>query len=81
MAEMKTLNGYEIVDAKARKDIAKLQENSGSGDIDLSGYATKKELEEVKSHSDTNLNTAKTYTDTVVAQKTQIQIITWEADD
>jgi hypothetical protein len=40
MAEMKTLNGYEIVDAKAREDIAKLQENSGSGDIDLSGYAT-----------------------------------------
>ena len=40
MAEMKSLNGYEIVDAKAREDIVKLQENSGSGDIDLRGYAT-----------------------------------------
>lgn len=28
MPEMKTLNGYEIVDAKAREDIADLQENS-----------------------------------------------------
>ena len=45
MAEMKTLNGYEIVDAKAREDIAKLQENSGADNIDLSEYATKKELE------------------------------------
>lgn len=45
MTEMKSLNGYEIVDAKAREDIAKLQENSGSGDIDLSGYATKKDIE------------------------------------
>jgi hypothetical protein len=30
MPEMKTLNGYEIVDAKAREDIASLQEN-GAG--------------------------------------------------
>ena len=38
-------------------------------------------LNEAKSYSDTNLNAAKTYTDNAVAQKTQVQIITWEADD
>ncbi len=31
MAEMKTLNGYEVVDAKAREDIAALQASGGSG--------------------------------------------------
>ena len=35
MAEMKTLNGYEVVDAKAREDIKKLQETpSGSNGND-----------------------------------------------
>ena len=38
-------------------------------------------LDEAKSYSDTNLDTAKTYTDNAVSQKSQIQIITWEADD
>ena len=38
-------------------------------------------LNEAKSYSDTNLNTAKTYTDNIVSQKTQVQFITWEADD
>lgn len=40
MAEMKSLNGYEIVDVKAREDIAELQKNSESGGTDLTGYAT-----------------------------------------
>ena len=31
MAEMKTLNGYEVVDAKAREDIAALQASGGGG--------------------------------------------------
>lgn len=34
-----------------------------------------------KSHSDTNLETSKIYTDEAVEQKTEVQIITWEADD
>ena len=38
-------------------------------------------LNTAKSYSDTNLNTAKTYADNAVAQKTQVQFITWEADD
>ncbi len=38
-------------------------------------------LNEAKSYSDTNLNTAKSYTNNAVAQKSQVQIITWEADD
>ncbi len=31
MAEMKTLNGYEIVDEKARQEIELLKQNSGGG--------------------------------------------------
>lgn len=38
-------------------------------------------LSSAKSHSDENLITAKTYTDNSVAQKSQIQIVTWEVDD
>jgi hypothetical protein len=38
-------------------------------------------LNQAKSHSDTNLNTAKTYADNIVAQKSQVQIVTWEDDD
>ena len=41
MPEMKTLNGYEIVDAKAREDIETLKQSGGT---DLSNYATKDEL-------------------------------------
>ena len=40
MPEMKTLNGYEIVDAKAREDISK---------IDLSTYAKKSDIPTVPS--------------------------------
>lgn len=36
MAEMKTLNGYEVVDEKARKDIEALK----NAEVDLTGYAT-----------------------------------------
>lgn len=42
---------------------------------------TDTEVNEVKSYSDTNLSTAKTYTDNAVAQKSQVQIITWEEND
>lgn len=38
-------------------------------------------LSDAKSHSDNNLATAQTYTDNAVAQKSQVQIITWGADD
>ena len=39
--EMKTLNGYEVVDASARQRLDILEQNGGSGgDIDLTGYAT-----------------------------------------
>ena len=38
-------------------------------------------LNEAKQYSDTTLNIAKTYTDNVAAQKTQVQIITWEDSD
>ena len=44
MPEMKTLNGYEIVDAKAREDIETLKAGGipegGGGNVDLTGYAT-----------------------------------------
>lgn len=40
MPEMKTLNGYEVVDAKARADIEALK----GKEVDLSNYATKAEL-------------------------------------
>ena len=43
MPEMKTLNGYEIVDAKAREDIETLKAGGipgGGGTVDLTGYAT-----------------------------------------
>lgn len=36
MPEMKTLNGYEVVDAKAREDIEALK----NAEVDLTGYAT-----------------------------------------
>ncbi len=38
-------------------------------------------LEEAKSYSDANLVTAQAYIDNALAQKSQIQIITWEDDD
>lgn len=38
-------------------------------------------LASAKSHSDTNLATAQTYTDNAVAQKSQVQIVTWEEND
>lgn len=38
-------------------------------------------ISEAKSYSDTNLDTAYTYVDNAVAQKSQVQIITWEDDD
>ena len=40
MPEMKTLNGYEVVDAKAREDIEVLKNT----EVDLTPYATKSEL-------------------------------------
>ena len=40
MPEMKTLNGYEVVDAKARQDIEVLKNT----EVDLTSYATKSEL-------------------------------------
>jgi hypothetical protein len=43
MPEMKTLNGYEVVDAKAREDIEVLK-NAG---VDLSEYAKKSEIPDV----------------------------------
>ena len=38
-------------------------------------------LSSSKSYSDTNLETAQTYTDNAVAQKSQVQIITWGDED
>ena len=38
-------------------------------------------LDEAKSYSNSNLNTAKAYADNAVTQKTQVQIITWEDND
>lgn len=38
-------------------------------------------LTSAKSHSNDNLATAKTYTDNAVAQKSQVQIITWGEND
>lgn len=44
MAEIKTLNGYELVDAKARADIEELQ----TKEVDLTGYATETWVQEQK---------------------------------
>lgn len=45
MPEMKTLNGYEVVDAKAREDIKSIQEAvEAIPEYDLTPYATKSEL-------------------------------------
>ena len=45
MPEMKTLNGYEVVDAKARQDIKGIQAAVGAiPEYDLTPYATKSEL-------------------------------------
>lgn len=45
MPEMKTLNGYEVVDAKAREDIKSIQEAvEAIPEYDLAPYATKSEL-------------------------------------
>lgn len=50
MTEMKTLNGYEIVDEKARNDIEELKNK----EVDLTGYATEKYVDTaVKNVSDT----------------------------
>lgn len=38
-------------------------------------------LNDAKLYSDANLNTAQIYTDNAVSHKSQVQIITWEADD
>lgn len=46
MKPMKTLNGYEIVDAKAREDIEQLKQSGGS-DVDLTDYYTKEEIDEL----------------------------------
>jgi nicotinamidase-related amidase len=42
MPEMKTLNGYEVVDAKAREDIEALK----NAEVDLTGYATESYVDE-----------------------------------
>ena len=36
---------------------------------------------DIKGSANTALENANTYTDNAVAQKTQVQIVTWEADD
>ena len=45
MIEMKSLNGFEVVDAKAREDIEIIKQNGtgGGGSADLSNYYTKEE--------------------------------------
>lgn len=49
MPDMKTLNGYEIVDSQARQDIEELRQQvenfEPSVDVDLSNYYTKEETE------------------------------------
>lgn len=45
---------------------------------DLSGYVT---IEDLNSKADIILLSAQAYTDNAVAQKSQVQIITWEVDD
>lgn len=46
MKPMKTLNGYEIVDAKAREDIEQLKQSGGGGSgADLTNYYTKTEID------------------------------------
>lgn len=40
-----------------------------------------KVLSLANTHSDNNLTTAQTYTDNAVSKKSQVQIITWGADD
>ena len=44
MAEMKSLNGHEIVDAAARERLDDLENNGAGSGIDLSGYSTTEEM-------------------------------------
>lgn len=48
-------------------------------------FATKTQIEEAKSYTDTKtasiLESAQTYADEAASQKTQVQFITWEAND
>lgn len=66
--------------AKKFLSLEKLEEYDALIKEDIVGYASAA-LTSAKSHSDTNLATSKNYTDTSVAQKSQVQIITWGADD
>lgn len=56
-------------------------ESEIDGKVSAINTSVSNSLNEAKSYSDTNLGIAKTYADNIVAQKSQIQIITWEADD
>lgn len=48
MPEMKTLGGYEVVDAKAREDIEALK----NAEVDLTGYATEAYVDEAIANID-----------------------------
>lgn len=53
---MKTLNGYEIVDAKAREDIEVLKQSGGN--VDLTNYYTKDEVDTAITNAINNIAVA-----------------------
>lgn len=57
MIEMKSLNGFEIVDAKAREDIEIIKQNGtgGGGSADLSNYYTKEETDTLLENVDADI--------------------------
>lgn len=81
-----TIEALEVVasgkaDAVHDHDDRYYTETEIDGKVSTINTSIATSLNEAKSYSDTNLNTAKAYADNAVAQKTQVQFITWEADD
>ena len=69
MPIMKTLNGYEIVDAKAREEIDKLKENGGgSGGISTGDIATNEDIDSVLGGNN-YLNTLKDQADQIINEQ------------
>lgn len=90
----KMLATTEYVDDKTKNiNLSNLETKSdATAKLDEAKAYSRNNLSLAKTYSDTNLNTAKAYTDTketsilaytdnVIAQKTQVQIITWGVDD
>lgn len=66
------LSASDIGAASSTHNHDSIYDAKGSSDVALAS---------AKSYTDTNFANAQTYTDDAVSQKSQVQIVTWEADD